>query len=278
MPASKSRLSGSGALVVVDARRPAREHDAACSRAASTSVDADRCTGGSRSRRRHLADAAGDELGVLAAEIEDRDLAGRGRPPVARRDATAGVPSFWARWKTLPSVLMDGAMISSVCCSSRMFMAPTEPMQVRMAPTRLSVPSSVNAGPKRICSSGPAMPDADARAARQVRVRRGHAPVVAAARRLLGAREGGADHDRVGAGGERLADVAAGGHAAVGDDRHVAAGPLVVEVARGRRVRGGGHLRARRGPAPRGSCTPRPGPRRSAARPRRTSISSRQAS
>jgi hypothetical protein len=26
-----------------------------------------------------------------------------------------GVPSFWARWKTLPSVLMDGAMMSSVC-------------------------------------------------------------------------------------------------------------------------------------------------------------------
>ena len=24
-------------------------------------------------------------------------------------------PSFWARWKTLPSVLIDGAMISSVC-------------------------------------------------------------------------------------------------------------------------------------------------------------------
>src|SRR5882672_6668580 len=83
----------------------------------------------------------------------------------------------------------------------------------------------------------------DARAARQVRVRRGHAPVVAAAGSFLGAREGGADHDRVGAGGEGLADVAAGGHPAVGDDRHVAAGPLVVEVARGRRVGGGGHLR-----------------------------------
>ena len=48
--------------------------------------------------------------------------------------------------------------MSSVCCSSRIDCAPTEPMHVRMAPTRLSVPSSVNAGPKRICSSEPAMP------------------------------------------------------------------------------------------------------------------------
>ena len=40
-----------------------------------------------------------------------------------------------------------------------------------------------------------------------------------------------------------LAHVAARRHAAVGDDRHVAAGLLVVEVARRRRVCGGGHLR-----------------------------------
>src|SRR6266850_2113608 len=87
------------------------------------------------------------------------------------------------------------------------------------------------------------LPDPDARAARQVRVRRGHAPVVAAARRLGGPREGGADHDRVGARREGLADVAAGRHAAVGDDRHVAAALLVVLIARGGGVRGGGHLR-----------------------------------
>src|SRR5713226_7776150 len=42
-------------------------------------------------------------------------------------------------------------------------------------------------------------PYPDTRAARQIGVGRGHAPVVAAARSLLGAREGGADHDRVGA-------------------------------------------------------------------------------
>src|SRR6267378_6681833 len=50
--------------------------------------------------------------------------------------------------------------------------------------------------------------DPDARAPRQVRVRRRHAPVIAASRRLGRAREGGADHDGVGAGGEGLAHVA----------------------------------------------------------------------
>src|SRR5439155_1351073 len=39
-------------------------------------------------------------------------------------------------------------MISSVCWSSRIVRAPTEPMQVLIAPTSLSVPSSVSAGPQ----------------------------------------------------------------------------------------------------------------------------------
>src|SRR5437763_4815054 len=52
----------------------------------------------------------------------------------------------------------------------------------------------------------------------QVGVRRGHAPVVAPTRRLDRAGERRADHDRVGARGERLAHVAARRHAAVGDD------------------------------------------------------------
>src|SRR5215831_16318910 len=84
--------------------------------------------------------------------------------------------------------------------------------------------------------------DADARPARQIRVRGGHAPVIPAPRRLLGAREGGADHDGVRARGERLADVAAGGHATIGDDGYVAAGALVVEVTRGGGVCSGRHL------------------------------------
>src|SRR5712692_1365564 len=85
--------------------------------------------------------------------------------------------------------------------------------------------------------------DADTGAAGQVLVRRRHAPVIAAARRLDGTGEGGADHDGVGAGGQCLADVATRRHAAVRDDRHVAPRPLVVEVSRGGGVRGGRHLR-----------------------------------
>src|SRR5256885_4273997 len=81
--------------------------------------------------------------------------------------------------------------------------------------------------------------DPDARAPRQVRVRRRHPPVIAAAGRLGRAREGGADHDGVGAGGEGLAHVTARRHAAVGDDGDVAARPPVVEVARRRRIGGG---------------------------------------
>ena len=63
-----------------------------------------------------------------------------------------------------------------------------------------------------------------ARAARQRRVEGGHAPVEAAAGRLVGARERRADHHGVGAAGEGLGHVAAVAHAAVGDDLHVLAG------------------------------------------------------
>ena len=59
-------------------------------------------------------------------------------------------------------------------------------------------------GPEEDLLERPRDTHPDAGAARQVRVRCGHAPVVAAARRFLGAREGGADHDRIRAGGERL--------------------------------------------------------------------------
>ena len=74
-------------------------------------------------------------------------------------------------------------------------------------------------------------------AARQVGVEGRHAPVVAAAGRLDRPRERRADHDRVGAADDRLGDVAAGTHPAVGDDVDVAAARLV-EVAhpRARRV------------------------------------------
>ena len=75
----------------------------------------------------------------------------------------------------------------------------------------------------------------DALAAGQLGVVRLGAPVEAAAGRVRGAGQGGAEHDGVRAARDRLDDVARARHAAVGDDVHVAAAGLVHVVAAGRR-------------------------------------------
>src|SRR5215472_11878026 len=87
-------------------------------------------------------------------------------------------------------------------------------------------------------------PDAhlDPRAPGQVGVRGCHAPVEPPRRRLRGAGQRRADHDGVGPGGERLADVGADPHPAVGDDGHVPARAPEVLVAGGGDVAGGGYL------------------------------------
>ena len=72
---------------------------------------------------------------------------------------------------------------------------------------------------------------------------RRHPPVVAAAGRLVRAGHRRADHHGVGATGDRLGDVAAGAHAAVGDHVAVAAGLVQVLAPRGRRVGDRGGLR-----------------------------------
>src|SRR4051794_17556225 len=64
----------------------------------------------------------------------------------------------------------------------------------------------------------------DAGAARQGRMESRHAPVVAATGGLLGTSQGRADHHGVRSDGDRLGDVAAGPHAAVGDHVAVVAG------------------------------------------------------
>ena len=79
------------------------------------------------------------------------------------------------------------------------------------------MPSFSRAGPVMISWSEPFCVVAHARAARERRVERRHAPVEAVARRLVGARQRRADHHGVGAAGDRLRDVAAVAHAAVGD-------------------------------------------------------------
>ena len=86
------------------------------------------------------------------------------------------------------------------------------------------MPSFSCAGPVRISCDRAVLHGLDARAARQRRVERRHAPVKAAAGRLVGARQRRADHDRVGAARDRLGDVAAVAHPAVGDDLAVLAG------------------------------------------------------
>src|SRR3954454_19225346 len=82
-----------------------------------------------------------------------------------------------------------------------------------------------------------------ARAARERRVERGHAPVEPAARRLVGPSQGGADHHGVATAGEGLRDVAAVAHAAIGDDVDVLARLEHVLRARGRHVGDRGCLR-----------------------------------
>ena len=88
---------------------------------------------------------------------------------------------------------------------------------------------------------------AHARAARQRRVEGRHPPVETARGRLERAGQRRADHDGVGAAGDGLGDVAALGHAAVGDDVDVDTGFIQVAHARARDVgdgRGLGHADA----------------------------------
>src|SRR5690606_2910447 len=84
---------------------------------------------------------------------------------------------------------------------------------------------------------------AHALTARQLRVVGLRAPVPAAPGRLLGAGEGGAEHDGIGPARDGLDEVAGAAHPAVGDDVDVAAARLVeVVAARGGDVGdGGGH-------------------------------------
>ncbi len=95
-------------------------------------------------------------------------------------------------------------------------------------------PSATVDGPCRICSSDADRADLEPGAARQVGVVRLAAPVIAVARRLRRPGERRPDHDSVGAERQRLGDVAAAGHAAIGDDVHVPSAGFVQVVAPGR--------------------------------------------
>ena len=103
----------------------------------------------------------------------------------------------------------------------------------RRAPTRLVVPSATRLGPNEDLLETGHRAHLDPLAAGQLGVVRLRAPVEAAAGGVGGAGERGAEHHGVRAAGDRLDDVAAGAHAAVGDDVHVAAAGLVEVVAAG---------------------------------------------
>ena len=66
-----------------------------------------------------LADAAGDQLAVLRSEIDDQDPARRGgREGGVERGVLRGgqgypIPTCWACWSFLPSLLSAGATITS---------------------------------------------------------------------------------------------------------------------------------------------------------------------
>src|SRR5215211_6577445 len=90
---------------------------------------------------------------------------------------------------------------------SAMVRAPSAAIDWRSAPTRFSLPSVTWAGPSRIRSRLPTVPT-------RIRVPRGS---------FLGARQGRPQHERIGPGGDRLGELTAASHAAIGDNLHVPA-------------------------------------------------------
>ena len=107
----------------------------------------------------------------------------------------------------MPSVLIDGAITSSAFWNSLIVWYPVVAIEVASAPNRLNVPSVlVGRAHEDLLDRGHLL-RLHARAARQRRVERRHAPVVPASRGLVGAGIGD-DHHRVRAAGDRLRDGA----------------------------------------------------------------------
>src|SRR5262249_29598030 len=84
--------------------------------------------------------------------------------------------------------------------------------------------------------------DSDARATRKIVMRRGHAPMIAASRRLFGAGKGGTDHHCIRTRGEGFTDVSPGGHSTVCNNRNVRSGLFKVMFTSGGAIDGGCHL------------------------------------
>ena len=206
-----------------------------------------------------LAHAARDELPVLRPEVEHED----GVEPLHLRRAlrhgaslslisdaspVAGggpqpMPTSCSFCSFLPSVISDGATMTSAFWNEleRLVAAGRHAGAQRAEQVERAVVLVRRAEEDLL--EGALDPGLHARAARQLGVEGGHAPVIAAAGRFAGRGQRRADHDGVGAEGDGLADVAAGAHAAVGDDVAVLARLEHVLHARRRGVGDGRGLR-----------------------------------
>src|SRR5207253_9153784 len=78
------------------------------------------------------------------------------RPYICQR--ALPIPTCWADWYTLPSLVIDGAITISACWNSPMSRAPQTPSAERSAPAKFWVPSSTRAGPTRISRSAALTP------------------------------------------------------------------------------------------------------------------------
>ena len=222
-----------------------------------------------------LAHAAGDQLRVLPAVVEDDDLVGRDRPlerelldALLGRERGAAALGDELRHRPASTGCGCGLRVAAGAHADRLValerlalglqrrgdhqLGPVELGDVLVAAGRHRGPQAAHQVERAVVLAGRARDDLleravlrrrHARAARERRVERRHAPVEAVARRLVGARQRRADHHRVGAAGDRLRDVAARAHAAVGDHAAVVARLEHVLRARGRHVGDRGRLR-----------------------------------
>ena len=181
----------------------------------------------------------------------------------------APMPMAWSRWRDLPSVCSAGrdhqlraVELGDVLVAARRHRGAQAAHQVERAVV-------LARGTADDLLERAVLRRLDAGAARERRVEGRHAPVEAVAGRLVGAGQRRADHHRVRAAGDRLRDVAARAHAAVGD--HAA------RTRRSPACAGSGPRPRRRSPSPAGRrcrarrawCRPRRGRRRRARPPRR---------
>ena len=169
-----------------------------------------------------LADAAGDELRVLGAEVDDED-----RRTVADRWVTVSAARH-ATQLGLLQLLERGVA--------------AEGHRPPQRADQVGRPGRRPPGRRRTSSSVPRVPTATRAPRGSVGWPRARPQWQPAAGGVDGGGERRAEHDGVGAAHDRLGDVAAGGHAAVGDEVDVHAGLVEVAHAGGPGVGDGGGL------------------------------------